>query len=86
MEIDGQQFSYVAGFIDSAILAHRQLGVASFNWTVECLASHPNSTNPVEITKAIIGKFNTMRKDGPDIRRKPVGLFIWAELEARCGR
>ncbi len=86
MDIEGEQFSYVAGFIDSAIIAYHQLGHAAFKWQVECLANHPNTTNPVEITNAIIGKFNTVLKDRPDIQDEPVGLFIWAELEVRCGQ
>ena len=86
MDIKGQQFSYVAGFIDNAIFAYHQLGYTASKWLVECLADHPETTNPVEITRAIIGKFNTVLKDHPKITDEPVGLFIWAELEVRCGQ
>ena len=86
MDIEGQQFSYVAGFIDSAVLAYHQHGVASFKWMVECLANHPKRTNRVEITKAIIGKLPTILKDLPNVREISVGSFIWAELEVRCGQ
>jgi len=86
MDIKGQQFSYVAGFTDNAIFAYHQLSHTASKWLVECLAEHPNSTNPVEITRAIIGKFNTVLKDHPKIMDEPVGLFIWAELEVRCGQ
>ena len=82
----GGQFSYVAGFMDSAVFAFHQGDVIASKWLIDCLADRPNTTNPVEIARAITGKFNTLLKDHPDIRDEPVGLFIWAELEVRCGQ
>lgn len=86
MDIQGQQFSYVAGFMDSAIFMYHQFGVSDLKWLAKCLADHPNTTNPVEIVVAVIGKLNTVLEDHPEIREEPVGLFIWAELEVKCGR
>jgi hypothetical protein len=86
MGIKGQQFSYVAGFMDSAVFAYHELNVNTFRWLMKCMVDHPEATNPVEITKAVIGKFNTVIKDHPGLLDKPVGLFILAELENRCGQ
>ena len=86
MDNKRDQFSYVAGFMDSAVFAYHKLGFAPFKWPVECLADRPTTTNPIEITKAIKGKFNALLKDHPEILKEPVGLFIWSELEVRCGQ
>jgi hypothetical protein len=86
MEIPRQRFSYVAGFTDSAIFAFHYGDAPTFKWLVECMADHPNTTNPVEVTKAIVRKLNTVLKDHPKVLKQPVGLLIWAELEVRCGQ
>ena len=85
LEIDGQQVSYVVGFMDSAAFAYHEFGVTEFEWLAKCQADLPDTTHPAEIAIAVFGKINAVLKDHPEIREEPVGLFIWAELEVRCG-
>ncbi len=86
LEIDGQQVSYVVGFMDSAAFAYHEFGVTEFEWLAKCQADLPDTTHPAEIAIAVFGKINAVLKDHPEIREEPVGLFIWAELEVRCGQ
>jgi hypothetical protein len=86
MDIEGQQFSYVAGFLDNAVYAYHAHGVSALKWQIECLADHPKKTNPVEITSSIVKKFKAVTKDFTHIRNEPVALFIVKELEHRCGQ
>jgi hypothetical protein len=86
MDIEGQQFSYVAGFLDNAVYAYHALGVSALKWQIDCLADHPNRTNPVEITRSIIKKFEAIAEDFTPIRDMPVGHFIDLELGVRCGK
>jgi hypothetical protein len=84
MDIRGQQISYVAGFMDSAVFSFHYGDAPGFKWLVECMVDHPKITNPVDVTKVILGKLRTVLKDHPKIGKQPVGLLIWGELEVRC--
>ena len=86
LEIDGQQVSYVVGFMDSAAFAYHEFGVTEFEWLAQCQADHPDTMHPAEVAIAVYGKINAVLEDHPEIQKESVGLFIWAELEVRCGQ